>query len=77
MASLITDRILDLQDLAVKWAMEPPSQDKTMFGFWLHTELASIFESGMLKESDLVDFNATVKILIDQILPQPGDEDDA
>lgn len=75
MASFVTDRILDLQALAVMWALEPPSYNKTMFGFWLHGELASIYESGLLKESDLVDFNATVQIMLDKILPQPGDDE--
>lgn len=73
MASFITDRILDLQSLAVRWALQPDSTEKIMFGFWLHSELVSIDDSGMLKESDLVDFNATVKILIEQILPQIPD----
>lgn len=76
MASFITDRIYDLQTLAVYWAMEPPSYQKTMFGFWLHGELASIYESGLLKEEDLVDFNATVQIMLDKILPQPYDGED-
>jgi hypothetical protein len=76
MASFITDRILDLQALAVMWALEPPSEAKTMFGFWLHGELASIYETGLLKDSDLVDFNATVSIMLDKILPQPYDGED-
>lgn len=76
MPSFITARIEELQQLAVKWALQPPSYDRTMFGFWLHDQLADLWETGLLKESDLVDFNATVKILIDQILPKPHDGDD-
>lgn len=73
--SLASQRLKDLQDLAVRWAMEPDSHNKTMFGFWLHGELADLDEKGLIKEDDKIDFLATVKILIEQILPQPIGDD--
>lgn len=73
--SFSTDRIKQLQQEAIKWSFVPDCPEKTMFGFWLHGELAHLTENGLVKDEDRVDFLATVKILIEQILPPVVDEE--
>lgn len=65
------DRLLFLQQKAVEAAMLPDdSPDKVLMGLWLHGELAKMDDEGV--PDDLrVDFNATVKIMLDEVLPLP------
>lgn len=65
------NRILFLQQKAVEAAMMPDdSPDKVLMGLWLHGELAKLDEQGV--PDDLrVEFNATVKIMLDEVLPLP------
>lgn len=75
MASSTTNRISDLQAMAVRWAQEPDSPERQKFGFWLNGELAAMYEQNLIKHQHVVDFNALVKILFDYILVLPVDED--
>lgn len=65
------DRILFLQQKAVEAALlHPDSPDKMLMGLWLHGELAKLDEEGVA-DADRVEFNATVKILLEEVFPPP------
>ena len=65
-------RLYELQQMAVFWAQEQNSYPKATFGLWLHGQLELMYYEGV-KEADRVDFNATLKILLDHILPTEMD----
>lgn len=63
------DRILFLQQKAVEAALMPDdSKDKMLMAMWLHGELAKLDDEGV-RDEDRVEFNATVKILLDEVFP--------
>lgn len=66
----------DLQNKAVEFVMsdkQKSDSERMMFGFWLNSELESLWNQGV-KNSDVADFNAVVKILLDYVMPQYEDE---
>lgn len=65
----------DLQNKAVEFATDTTKsdQEKLMFGFWLNSELETLWNKGV-KNADVADFNAIVKILLDYIMPKYPDE---
>ena len=65
---------MELQQKAVEAALlDDGDEDKLLHGLWLHGELARLDESG-IPASCQVDFMATVKILLDEVLPVPEEE---
>lgn len=60
----------DLQNKAIEFATNQniSADEKIMFGFWLNSELETLYNNG-IKNEDVVDFNAIVKILFDHIFP--------
>lgn len=68
------NRILFLQQKAVEAAqMGDDDPDKLLAGLWLHGELAKLHEQGV-PDSANVEFMAAVKIMLDDVLPQPIEE---
>ena len=69
------DRIHFLQQKAIEAAqMSDDDPEKLLAGLWLHGELAKLDDQGV-PDSANVEFMAAVKIMLDDVLPQPIEED--
>jgi hypothetical protein len=67
------DRILELQQKAIEAAQVKNEEERWLRGLWLHGELAKLDDQGV-PEALKVEFMATVKIVLDDVLPLPDHE---
>lgn len=70
MSELMKARIYELQQKGIEFAQIEDEKKRFLRGLWLHGELAKLEQQGIPYSLE-VEFMAAVKILIENVLPQP------